>query len=286
VRFSHHARVLQQQPVTLIPNRLDIGGRIYREDIDISTEDAFRLMQNLPVPPRVIPPTTAEYLEIYAHLSKTCEGVLSIHPSRELSKSWQNARDAAQQASSSSCPIVVIDSRSICAAQGMLVRYATQLIGEGLAFDDMVNQVRSAADRIYAIYCVETLEYLHHNGIISESRAILGAMLGIKPIIGIEEGKLAVIEKVRTRTQLIEQLVEFVTEFTDLEDVLILQSRTQITEQTRIIQDRLSLEFVGRHFPFANYSPTMACYIGTDAVGVVVFENISAVFDDYSDDDW
>lgn len=273
VRFSNHARVLQQYPLVVMPNRLDFAGKVYREDVDISTEDALKLVQSTSTPPNVLPPTPQEYLELYTRLAKTGEGILSIHPSRALSASWHNAQEAAQQATSPTCPIVAIDSRSFCAAQGMLVRYASDLMAEGVSFADLVNKVRNAIDRVYAIYCVETLDYLFRNQIVSESRAILGTLLGVRPILGLEDGKLTVIEKVRTRTQLIEHFVEFVSEFIQLEDVLILQPRASITEQTRLIQDRLSLAFPSRHFAFTTYSATTASYLGADAMGVVVFES-------------
>jgi fatty acid-binding protein DegV len=148
-----------------------------------------------------------------------------------------------------------------------------QAILDGADFETIVKKTRSAVERLYAVYYVESLEYLHKNQIMSNSRTILGAMLGIKPFLSIEEGRIIVIEKVKTRTQAIERLVEFLIEFEDIDDAVIIQPRTHITEQTRIIQDRLSMEFPGKHFPYTLYGASLASLIGTTATGIYVLES-------------
>jgi DegV family protein with EDD domain len=171
------------------------------------------------------------------------------------------------------CEIVVIDSQTLCAAQAMLVRVAAKASQTEATVDQVVRLVRGAVDRVYSIYYIDTLDYLLQNRIMSRPHAILGTMLGIKPFLTLEEGELVPIEKVRTRTQAIERLVEFAVEFADVEEIAILQHKPRLSEQTHQLQDRLSAEFPGRHFPYATYSPSLAALIGTDATGVVILES-------------
>lgn len=270
-RFGN-PRILQEYPITVVPYKIKIGDHIYREDIDLSGENAIQLTQSRRTPPQLIAPSEEEYARMYATLSQQCEYILSIHTSRELTESWQHARRAAQRLSNT-CPIVVIDSKSICAGQGMLVHLAAQHLSKEEDFDDLVQNVRDAVDRIYSTYFVNTLDYLHHNGLLSHSHAILGTMLKIKPIISMEEGQLIVTAKVRSQPQSIDHLVDFLTEFDDLDDAMIVQNRMLITEQARLLQDRLSLEFPGRHFPYTMYGMNLASILGGDATGVVVLES-------------
>jgi fatty acid-binding protein DegV len=116
----------------------------------------------------------------------------------------------------------------------------------------------------------------------TSSHTILSALLGIKPFIGVEHGRLALIEKVRTRAQAIDRLVEFVVEFAEIEDVVILQHKTYMSEQTRMVQDRLAVEFPGQYFPYSLYGPSMASLIGADATGLVVLEReTDSIEDDF-----
>lgn len=277
-RFANQ-RLLQQYPVTVIPYQIDIGGTLYKEGIDISDEDAMRLIKAQSKPPKLIAPSEEDYAEIYASLSRVYDGIISIHTSREITGSWDNARRAAQRMQDI-CDVVAIDSRSICAGQGMLVRLAGQAALDGVPYEEAVQKVRDAVDRLFSTFYVESLDNLYANNVMSQSRTILGAMLKIKPIISIEEGKPMVTEKVRTRSQAIDRMIEFLVEFDDLDDAMIVQNRSHITEQARQIQDRLSLEFPGRHFPYTMYGMALAVLLGADATGVMVLESEMEEFND------
>jgi fatty acid kinase fatty acid binding subunit len=277
-RFSN-PRLLQQYPVSILPYKLDIGSKHYREEIDLTAEEAMRLIKSQSKPPKLVAPSEEEYAELYSNLSRVYDVIISIHTSRELSKSWYNARRAAQRIGDS-CEIAVIDSRTISAGQGMLVRVAGQAALDQLGAEEAIQKVRDAVDRVFSIYYVESLEYLHHNDIMSEARAILGTILNIKPIISVEDGQAIVTEKVRTRSQAIDRLVEFLTEFDDLDDAMIVQNRSHITEQARQLQDRLSMEFPGRHFPYTMYGIALAVILGGSATGVVVLESEIEGLDD------
>ena len=269
-RFSN-PRLIKHYPVTILPNQIEIAGKRYQEDIDITTEEALSLISTQKQPPKIIAPSESDYAELFARLSYHYDAVISIHPSRELSHSWQNGRRAAQQVSGQ-CEIAVVDSQSLCAGQGMLVRVAARAAQEQETVEDIIQAVRGAVDRIYSVYYVEQLDYLRINKIMKPSHSILSAQLSIKPFVSLEEGRLIVIEKVRTRSQAIERLVEFLIEFIELDDAVILQHKPGISEETRLLQDRLSVEFLGQHFPFVTYSGTMASYLGTTATGVAVLE--------------
>ncbi len=270
---------LQSRHLTVVPNTLHLMGAVYYEGVDLNAEEALRLMGREQYPPRVSSPGVGQYLEVYTRLAATADGIISIHPSRKLFPSWENARQAARQLGGH-CPIEVIDSQHVSAGQGLLVQVALKALEQGVDFEELVRQTRGAAERIYSIFYVESVDTLLQNKIMSSSHAILGAMLGIKPFLALEEGALRAVEKVRTRTQAVERLVEFVVEFMDIEEVIILQPRQHISEQARMLQDRLALEFPGRHFPYALYSPSLASLLGLDATGIVILESEMEDFED------
>ena len=276
-RFSN-PRLVKHLPVTILPNIIEIRGRQYKEGEDIETEEAFQLISQLDAPPIVRPPSENEYAELFVRLSHFCDAVIAIHPSRELSDSWRNGRLAAQQVSGR-CEIAVVDSQSLCAGQGMLIRVAARAAQEQESAENVIQTVRQAVNKIYSVYCVDDVRFLRANALMNPSHAVLSTHLGIKPFVSLEDGKIIVIEKVQSRTEVIDRLVEFLVEFTELEDAVVLQDQMHITEETRIMQDRLALEFPGQHFPFTMYSATMASFLGTEATGVAVLEKEVDDFD-------
>ena len=267
-------RLIQHYPVTILPNQVDIDGRLYTENGDLTTEESFPLLAKLNAPPRINSPTEKDYAELYAQLAHFYDAVISIHPSRELSDSWNNGKLAAQQVGGS-CRIAIIDSQTLCAGQGMLVRYAARAAYADADTEEVIQSVRMAVNRIYSLYCVSSVDFLRHNEIMKASHAILSTHIGVRPFVSLEDGKIIVIEKVKSHAQALDRLVEFLVEFNDLEDAVILQNQRQISDETRLMQDRLALEFPGQHFPFTMYSTSLAARLGPSAIGVAVLERES-----------
>lgn len=258
--------------VTVVPHTINVQGKAYREGIDLSAEEALRMFSHQPYAPTIHVPTQAEYLAVYDRLAHEYDAILSIHASRDILTSWQNARAAALQVEGR-CEITVIDSRTISAAQGMLVRLAARILPDAATLEDVVRELRGAIDRLYSVYYVEATDYLMQNHIMTPSHSILGMMLNLKPVLTVEDGKLVPMEKVRTRIQAIERLVEFAVEFTAVDDALIVQHRPGMTDQTRMLNDRLSAEFPDRRFPSTMYGASLAALIGSDATGLVILES-------------
>ena len=138
-----------------------------------------------------------------------------------------------------------------------------------------MRQMRGLIRRIYVVLVTETLDYLEHSGLISPSQAILGTMLGIKPFLAIEEGKIIPMEKVRNRDRAIDKLAEFASEFSYIERIAILQSTPYPTEKTKILRERLELIAPDHEFPILLYGPLLASHIGPDGMGLVVYEGTS-----------
>ncbi|MFW5696431.1 MAG: DegV family protein [Phototrophicaceae bacterium] len=265
------ATFARRHGITVVPNRMVIGGETYREGIDITNGQLLDLIAGQRRAPKIIAPGVADFVQTYSHLTRSADAILSLHASREIFPSWQNARIAAQQVMGH-CRIEVIDSKMLCAAQGVLVEMATAAITEGKPFDEVVRRVRGAVERVYAVYYTDSIDFLLQNQILNPSHGILGALLGIRPFLTIEDGQLRTIEKSRTGDDAIERLVEFAAEFEDLETVAILQRRPQGSRQTNLLQDRLQQLFPEQSIPQRVLSSTLGALIGADATGLIILE--------------
>jgi DegV family protein with EDD domain len=263
--------VVQRYDITVVPLEIQFGPHTYREGIDIDTDDYFRRLAQSAALPGLLPPPVERFAEAYSRLSRETDQVLSIHLSRSMHSTWQNAKTATQTLLGR-CEIIVLDSQTTSVGQALLVEAAAKCAETDASLDDVVRAVRKMIPRIYAVFYVESLSYLRRAGLVSESQAILGTMLGIKPFLTIEEGELITMEKVRTRSQAIDKLVEFVTEFASVDHLILLQNTPYATEHTRQLQEQLALEFSAQVVPVAMYGPSLATFIGPDAMGLFVFE--------------
>jgi DegV family protein with EDD domain len=263
--------VVDELGITVMPLTIHLGQKILRDSVDITPADFVQRMSRASTPPKTSAPTQAQFDQLYAELTKGGGEVVSIHVSSKLSQTYRNAQRAAAPLLGRS-KIVVIDSQLITVGLGMLVTAAGRAAARGDSLDDVVKLVRGMIPRIYIGFFVETLDYLERGGRIGKAQALLGNMLNIKPLLILEEGEIVALEKVRTRAKAIEKLVEFITEFTHIQKMVVLHGNTPqdvatLIEQTNLLLPNLDISV-------DHYGPVIATHIGTDALGVVVYEGM------------
>jgi DegV family protein with EDD domain len=268
-----HPDVVERYEIKVAPMTIQMGSQSFREGADLDADAFFRLANRGSPAVTVVAPSVDDFAAIYSRLNRQTDQVLSLHLSRRMSQTWEHAR-LATKTLLGRCEIIPLDSMTISVGLAMLVEAAAQAAEDGAMLDEVVRIVRGMIPRIYSVFYVETLDYLRHNGLLSEAQTILGTMLNIKPFLTIEEGELIPMEKVRTQAQAVDKLVEFAAEFSVIENLVILQSSHFPTDQTRALQDRLAVEFPGRSFATMMYGPTLASMVGPDATGVVVYEGL------------
>jgi DegV family protein with EDD domain len=267
----------QRLGVTVVPLTIQFGRQYFKEGLDLTQDEFFQRMATSAQPPTLHAPTADDFRALYTDIRKSTDQILSLHISSKLSQTCARARTAAEDFLGR-CQITILDSWTTSVGLGILVEAAAQAANEGKSLADIVRIVRGMIPHIYAVFFVDTLDYLEHSGLIGKSQSILGTMLGIKPFLAIEEGEIIPIEKVRTRDKAIDKLTEFASEFSGIERGVILQSGAQNapTEDTHLLLEQLEMTCPGLHFPVMRYGPALACQLGPDSMGVFIYEGLPA----------
>jgi DegV family protein with EDD domain len=258
--------------IQVVPLTVHIGSQSFLEGSELDSEAFFRMIEHTNQIVTLSAPPVDAFASVYARLNRGTDQVLSLHMSRHMTPTWNHALTASRTLLGR-CEIMVLDSMTTSVGLSMLVETAARVAETGAPLEEVVRVVRAMLPHVYSVFFVNTLDYLRHNGLLSEAQTILGTMLDIKPFLTIEDGELIPMEKVRTQNQALDKLVEFVAEFSALDQLVILQNTPYPTDCTRQLQDRLAAEFPGRRFPFMIYGPSLAAMIGPDGMGVVVYEN-------------
>ncbi|MGF1506144.1 MAG: DegV family protein [Chloroflexi bacterium] len=266
--------VLDTHKIEVVPLYVHFGDRMLRDGVDVDSEELFHRMRHNHETPRVTAPSVEDFEAVYQRVASRTRDILVVTNSRRFSRTHANAL-AARKPLLGRCEIVVIDSLTTSAAQGYLVWALAKAAEEGAHIDDMVRLARAFTLRIYSVFYVSTLDYIQRSGLIAQTQAILGDMLQIKPLLTMEDGELMTMEKVRTHTQAVDRMMEFVTEFTTIERLCILQSSARTNDRTRMLQDRLALELSRTNHPLLLYEPLLASLIGPDAMGMALIEDSS-----------
>jgi DegV family protein with EDD domain len=264
-RFAKHHHI------SVVPLTIQLGDQTYRDVDDIGAEEMFQRMRHSYPYPQVFAPSAAAFQTAYQEASRKSPQICVITHSQHLSETYTNALEA-RSSLLGRYQIVVIDSQTTSACLGYLVQAVAEAAESGADIEEAVRIARGIIPRLYSVFYVGSLDYIQRAGLLGETQAILGTMLNIKPLLTIEDGQLITMEKARTHSQAIDKMLEFVTEFTNIEKMSILENRSRTTERTRMLQDRLTLEFLHIQTPVVLYEPLLASLIGPDAIGMAVLE--------------
>ena len=266
---------IDQYRITVLPIQVRFGKREFHIGPDDSPMKLFRHMQDVPAQSTQATIPTGALQEAYDRLSRDTSEMLVIVSSSKLSTGFANARAAARPYLGR-CRVVVLDSLTASWGLGLMVETAARAAEEGQPLDEIVRLVRGVLPHIYLVFSVERLDYLERGGRIGQAQALLGTMLRIKPLLLVEDGDIIPLEKVRTRRMAIEKLADFVAEFATIQQVVILSSPLDGTANELIdeLQEQLDLALPDREFPVVEYDPVLACHLGPEALGVVVYEGL------------
>jgi DegV family protein with EDD domain len=257
--------VSRELDITVVPALIQFGDKVYRDSVDLSTDEFYRKLQTNSFLPKTSPASPGTFGEVYTRLAQEADGIVSIHVSAKLSATYDAARLGSKDLK---CPISIIDSQTASMACGLLVIIAARAARDGVSLSDIEMLVRNAVPRTVTYGVFGTLEYLYKGGRIGRAQAFLGSMLKINPILAIRAGGILPIARVRTRPKAIERLCEILRESGVPQEMSVM--RTTEPDEAEALAQRLSPIFPPERIYRASIGPAMGTYVGPGAVGVSV----------------
>jgi DegV family protein with EDD domain len=186
----------QQHGIDVVPLRITIDGVLYREFVDIAS-DEFYVRQQSGAKAVTSQPGPEDFVELYKRLLQNPEDeVLSIHISSLMSGTLNSAHAAAAMIESQQ--VVLYDSRTSGLGLGFMVMEAVHLAETGATVPDIVAALDAMQARIHIYFLVGTLEYLVAGARIGKAAGVAGSILQIKPILTIKDGMIDVYDRPRT----------------------------------------------------------------------------------------
>lgn len=255
-----------------LPLSITWEGKIYRDQIDISSREFYEKLVETGELPTTSQLTPNDYGELLRRLTENGDQVVIIALSSKLSGTCQSAMIAAEEYPGQ---VFVVDSQNVTMGEQILIRYAVRLRDQGLDAAALAAELEQVKSRIQVIAAVDTLEYLKRGGRISSVTAIAGTFLGIKPVVSVIDGEVQVIGKARGSkkannllTERIEQTggidfsMPYVLGFTGLSDEILKKYIADSAHLWQAYTDTLSVTAIGS---------VIGTHVGPGAVGAAFF---------------
>lgn len=229
--------------------------------------DSFlRELKASPRPATTSQPPPQRFAEVFRPLVEEGHEIVAILISSVLSGTCTSAQAAADAVGPER--IEIIDSRLTTAPMAFAAIQAARAAQAGKSRREIVDLVHWVCQRSRLFFVPDTLEYLHKGGRIGGAQALLGSLLQIKPILYLVDGRVEVLDKVRTRSRAMQRLVEelpgdhqgyeiAVLHLDGLDNALTLKG---------LVQERLG----GREVPVIVAGPVLGTHVGPGAFGLMI----------------
>ena len=186
----------QQLGVTVIPLNVTLeDGTVLRDGIDMTPSEYYTHLAACRKLPTTSQPSPEQFERLYLDAAAAGDEVLGIFFSDALSGTGQCAKIAADLANVDN--VVFVNTENVCLGQSLLVRLAVQLRDAGKTITQIAADLEKAKQHLHLVAAVDDLKYLRKGGRLSAAAAVAGGMLGIKPILAVIEGKVALAGKAR-----------------------------------------------------------------------------------------
>ncbi len=253
--------------IKVLPIHLHIGEDDYIDGITLEKDRFYELLIEGDALPKTSQITPYEYEEA----TSGNDDYIIITIAEELSGCYRNACFATEGKKN----VRVIDSRSACLGQYVLVMRAVQLRQQGKSLNEIADTLEKEKNDIHIIALMNTLEYLKKGGRISSVAYAAGSLLGIKPVISIEDGKIIILGKARGSKSGNNLLIKQVEESGGINfdyPIVLGYSGLSQAKLDKYIKDSSALyEDKTETLPIVQIGPTIGTYAGEDAVAFAWF---------------
>jgi len=196
---------LEELDIEVVPLSIRFGDEEFTDGVDLSADDFWKRCRESDKLPETAAPSPGAFQAAYERAAADgCAGVVAVTLSKDLSGTFQAATVGAE--ATSAVPVKVVDSRTVTAAQGMLVLDAAEFARTGAGIEDVASRVESRIADSDVAGTLNTLDHLIKGGRLSGAKALFGSLLSVKPLLTVRDGKVVEDGRQRTRARAIEHI--------------------------------------------------------------------------------
>ena len=267
------AEVAAARGIVVVPLQVVIGATVLEEGTtDGATPELVAAALKEWTPVSTSRPNPSAFLEVYEQAARDgASAVISVHLSGDISGTLESAQLAARDAS---IRVITIDSRQVGVATGFAALSAADVLDAGGTADEAADAARARAAASSSLFYVDTLEYLRRGGRIGAAAALFGGALAVKPLLQIEDGKVATLEKVRTAARALSRLEELAVQAAGEEQVDVcvahLASPERAGQLAGRLSERLAANLAGRDVWCGELGAVLGAHVGPGMLAVCV----------------
>jgi len=268
--------LVDKYAISIVPISLIIEGRVYKDGVDITPTEVYRLLSANKSNPTTSSPTPGDFIQVYRDLSKSVEGIegiVCITICSDISMMFDSATKAKLMAEEEKLPVSInlVDSRTAGGAQGFVALAAARAAASGKDLAEVTRTAELMIPRVNMIAVLDTLYYLARAGRIPKIAARAGSMLKINPILTFAHDRIGMLERARTKPRGVNRLVEIMQERTKGKPVHVNVMHANVADEAATLKERIESEFRCTELYVTDFAPTMGVQAGPGTLALAFY---------------
>jgi DegV family protein with EDD domain len=257
------------QNLHIVSLKVRVGDQEWQEN-EISTKELFAICQDRKQHPTTSQPAPGDFIAVCKPLIEAGKEVIIIGVSGGVSGTVDGARSVAKMLDEDH--IHVLDSGTASVGMVQMAKVAMEMISNGSTAKEIFGRIEALAKVTHTFLIPDTLEYLYKGGRIGGAAVLFGSILQIRPLLHLVEGKVAVLDKVRTKQRVVNRMLDELQKYQNLEYVGV--AHIDVPEEGKILAERIKEMYPDTPIISAGIGAVLGAHLGPGLLGLVFQEKI------------
>ncbi|MGL5346722.1 MAG: DegV family protein [Peptostreptococcaceae bacterium] len=259
--------IIEKYDIEILPVTMIFDDKEYRAGVDIDGNEFYNLLKNTESMPSTSQITYITYKEVFEKYINEGKTVLYMAGSSAASGIYQSAMLAKSDLEGD---INIFDTYTLSIGGGMLIKAAAEMASKGTDIKEIMKELEELKNKVEVYFSVDNLDYLQKGGRISGTKAAIGNLLSIKPILKIENGLVVQKNQVRGSKKIMPKLIEELKsqvgeDFSDKDVYVGYADDTEIRDK---FIEKIKEELNPKNVYTLQIGPCVACHSGPTVLGI------------------
>ena len=260
--------IVKEKDIEVLPLLINFGEESYLDGVEINTKEMLDRIERDNILPTTAQVTPNRFEEVFKKYLDEGYKIVTLVLSSEMSGTYQSACIAKNMLDSDD--IVVIDSRNVTSGLGVLVLKACEFRDNGDNIFEIEEKIKNIIPKVKSSLSFESLENLVRGGRLSKTAGAIGSVLGLRLILEVKDGQMAVKDKVRGSKKALKKVIsDFENGNVDTNSPIVL---LEILNEEIYLGLKKYFEENNIHYIDAKVGCTVGIHSGTRACGIFFIE--------------
>ena len=258
--------IIEKYNIDIVPLAVIFDNKEYLAGKTLTTKEFYKMLRDTNIMPKTSQATYVQFKSAFEKYDENTE-IIYIAGSSTASGTYQSSMLAKNDGHDN---VSIFDTQNLSIGSALFVIKACEMVENGCSIEEIILSLKKLKKDVEVVFSVDTLEYLKMGGRISSTKAALGNLLSIKPILEVKDGLVVQKSQVRGKKQIYSTLAKTIVEKfgKDLKSRTIIIGCGDNIEDLEIMKESLEKEAEISNVYFVNIGCVVCSHSGPGVMGI------------------